>query len=935
MTTMAFARTSFLGGEWSKLAQGRFDRPDYKTALNRCLNAYPTETGAWVRKPGTRFIATTRSGAPGRVIRFDFQAAAPYNMEFTDGHLRFLAGATLATTNDDQSVTDISTAEPAIVTTSLAHGWTSGDQIKFAGLGTLCPLLQNRLFSIVVLTAFTFEIFDAITGAAIQGSILGWSVPAVLPTVQRILDIATPWTGTWSALRSVQAEDKAVLLSSTVAPQLLTVTAQPTAPNFATFSLAPAVFQDGPYLDPPTNGAQITPSATSGIITATISFAAYDAAKSYRVGDVVVSSAINYQSLVDANINNTPASSPTQWQAITTIPGVNSGQGFVSTDVGRHIRLFSEPADWASGTTYAAGDKVTYNGVYWRSLVGTNSGHVPGNDTTNWVIDPTTAIWVWGTITAVSSATVASVQLLSPTQAVTRNRHRFGDLDFGSGPNNSLRGEHNPQRTDAATNQLLYTTPIKSWRLGLFSSATGYPTCGTYHEGRLWISGIIGNRIDGSVSNDLLNFAPTGPDGTVADNNAIAYTFNAPDVNAILWMAPEQQGIVCGTIAGEWLVQPLSGSGGITPTSIQAHRQTTIGCANVEPRRCGLTLVFVQRWGRKLQEYFADVFSGKFASPNLSERAKHLSKGGIAEIAFQQELTPIIWARRNDGVLIGATYRRESLMTSQGPNFIGWHQHALGSGRVVESLATGPNVAGSLDALTIVTNDPATNIRHVELLTDQFEEDADQTTAWFLDDAVTVPSTTVTFDSNNNPSLALAGLWHLAGKTVTVFAGGLDCGDYAVDTNGNASVPFADGAGGGTASGLFTLAYFNSFNGACPVIAGFTFTSDGQIVRPLEPQESGAQSGPALGKVRRTNQHALLLQATVGLSVGGDFSTLRACQFKDVGSHNLTKLQPFSGVFRDRFNEDYSFDGMMAWRASRPYPAIVVAVEPFLQTQES
>ena len=97
MAEASFAQVSFLGGEWSQRMQGRFDRPDYRTALNVCLNAFPTETGAWTRRPGSRFAATTRGGATGKLIKNDFQAAAAYTMEFTDGFLRFFSGATLVT----------------------------------------------------------------------------------------------------------------------------------------------------------------------------------------------------------------------------------------------------------------------------------------------------------------------------------------------------------------------------------------------------------------------------------------------------------------------------------------------------------------------------------------------------------------------------------------------------------------------------------------------------------------------------------------------------------------------------------------------------------------------------------------------------------------------------------------------------------------------
>jgi len=42
-----FTYSSFLGGEWSKFAQGRIELPSYKTAMNVCRNGVPMEEGAW------------------------------------------------------------------------------------------------------------------------------------------------------------------------------------------------------------------------------------------------------------------------------------------------------------------------------------------------------------------------------------------------------------------------------------------------------------------------------------------------------------------------------------------------------------------------------------------------------------------------------------------------------------------------------------------------------------------------------------------------------------------------------------------------------------------------------------------------------------------------------------------------------------------------
>jgi len=77
MANAQFAIGSFLGGEIATVAQGRFDKPDYRISLKVCLNSFPLEIGAWTRRPGTRFADTTRRGAAARVMRFDLSQGFP------------------------------------------------------------------------------------------------------------------------------------------------------------------------------------------------------------------------------------------------------------------------------------------------------------------------------------------------------------------------------------------------------------------------------------------------------------------------------------------------------------------------------------------------------------------------------------------------------------------------------------------------------------------------------------------------------------------------------------------------------------------------------------------------------------------------------------------------------------------------------------------
>lgn len=1081
----SYGQTSFLGGEISKAAQGRFDLPWYRTALNTCLNMIPVENGSLVRRPGTQFLQTTRGGNPGRLIKFDIQANNPYNLEFTDGFLRFFDGPNLVTTNDAQVVTAISAASPAEITTTTAHGWTTGDQVLLSNLGLGTATLQNRVFSITVTSSTKFTIKDAITLASINGALLTFTTGSV----SRVLQLTTTYVATsWQNVRSVQAETNAILLNATIQPQILSVTALPVGTLNATFSLGAAIFLDGPYLDPVTGGATLTPSAITGLITATIAFPAYDATVAYKLGDFVFSAGQNYKSLLDQNLNNTPASSPTSWLAVSAGLAVGPN-GFVGTDVGRLIRLFSEPPLWAgTTTTYAAGNVVAYpNGVnggvtYWTALTAVAASAsapiIPGTNLTAWAINSAGALWSWGKITALANiisgtlantthigtltqggglaaafdsntnkatATCASfdagisvndsyigqdyhlaaAQKIASATAFPSTDNGFA-IGFGSvsgisgnlvpqvvlnlrakttlpasGSDGTLLGTTGVltnlfapasiQSSDTTTAwnyvwieiistitiaavvidnritiaqaqffssvagggggavtlqilgpKLLYTSAVRTWRLGLYSNTTGWPSCGTYHEGRVWFSGAVTNRIDSSQTNPLnpilgqpqyINMAPTQPDGTVTAQNGISYIFNAPDVNQIFWMEPDLQGIICGTQAGEWLVQATTQNLPLSATNIQAHRVTKIKCANIEPRRCDHTITFVQLEQRKVIEYFADVYSGKLSGPDISKFAKHVTRSGLVELAYQQEISPILWARLSNNALIGCSYSREVLSTAQTPTFFGWHRHTLGSNRVVESIVVGPG-AGVAATLMMVTNDLVSNIRHVEMLTPVFEEGNDLSSAWFLDDAIT-PSSTVLSTMTVTPygGLQLNGLWHLNGKTVSVFAGGLDCGDFLV-TSGSTIVPFGDGISGGTASGQFTQTFVSSFTAGIPIVVGFTYTSQGQTVRPALPAESGARNGPATGKKRRTHKYTLITASTSGLSIGTVFTKLNSVLFKSDAGVIMPVGQTFTGVYKETLNDDYSYDSMLALQISRPLPAIIASVGAYLHTQD-
>ena len=202
-------------------------------------------------------------------------------------------------------------------------------------------------------------------------------------------------------------------------------------------------------------------------------------------------------------------------------------------------------------------------------------------------------------------------------------------------------------------------------------------------------------------------------------------------------------------------------------------------------------------------------------------------------------------------------------------------------------------------------------------------------------------------------NVVFSGLFGLEGRTVDVFCVGLDCGSYVVTTTGTVTVPFASDP-----DGLFTIARIQSMNGlsldwgplatkidvyvsgavttyTVPACIGMTFTSKGQVLRPLAESEIKSSQGHGLGKKRRVHQVGVLLDEAIGVSFGTTFDNVVAATFRDAAGDAMDNNNVFSGVYWDTVTDIPSYDGQVCWQITRPYPATIVSLTGFMQTEEN
>lgn len=485
---------------------------------------------------------------------------------------------------------------------------------------------------------------------------------------------------------------------------------------------------------------------------------------------------------LDANSTTTTMTPSAVSGSITVtasaVTGINGGIGFQTRDINRLMRFFWEPAAWSSASTYVLGSLVKYNDQYFVNVkaVTVATTVTPERDLTSWAFATDAAFWTWGKITARTSTTVVTVLI----------------------------------KGDPFTD----TTARLIWRLGLYSDQTGWPTVGSYKDGRLWLSGVVKNRVDGSMSNNndigftgvSLYFAPTLKDGTVADNNAIAALANSDDRNSAAWMTSDEDGLYMGTAGGEWRGRASVNNDSIAPTNFDLRRVSKNQCSNAEPVHAVDRILFIQRQRRKLIEWGnpQDGYHGT----HLSITGRHLTKSGLEELAFQREPVPMIWARRTDGGLIGCAYKRDP----ETGFHAAWHEVNLGKDRTCVSVSSGASLSGLSEALWLVSKGTTDTSHFVEILNPIFEDDTENWASWYVDagfppTAAKIVGSTIQFN----------GFWPHNGTTVDVMVGGIDGGTYTV-TNGEVDVPY-------TAD--ITLAALQGLSAAGPIYRDFMVTIDG------------------------------------------------------------------------------------------------------------
>lgn len=612
---------SFSGGEISESVSARVDVDKYKSSLYKCENMYVKTSGGVANRPGQEYVAEVKDSAKiVRLIPFEYNTEQTYTLEIGDLYMRVVTNGGLVV--DSTAIKTISgaTAANPVVVTSTGHTLSNGDEVFISSVAGMTEL-NARQFKIANVLTNSFEL-QGMDSVDIDGS--AYTAYTSGGTASLVYEIVTPFAeADLFDLQYVQSADKMTFTHPGYAPRELTRTGN----DAWTFSQV--VFQ--PEQAYPAN---ISSSAnTTGAVTEryVVTAVGYDTAEeSLRgIGSSWTISAATKANPVVITATSHGISEGNEFH-IDSVVGMTelNGQRFKANNVTTHtIELTDSQGQNVDGTGYTTYSSAGSAYLTYTEL--TNGAVTSDNDVT------------WNTVAGAESY----------------NIYKYDNGTFGF-----IGRSEELTFTDDNIEADLSDTPPKT--RNPFVSSTSYPsTAGFYQQRR-----IFGNSTDNTQRNwftQIANFYNMSVSSPARDNDAITATIAALKVNEVRHYIPLTELVVL-TSGGEWVISGIDDS--ITPSTIQVKPQSYYGSTWLKPIVAGDVAIFMQP-GQTVRDLGYKFETDAYAGNDISILSRHLfDRNTVVDWAFAPAPYSILWAVRNDGILVAQTYLREQ-------QIYGWHRH--------------------------------------------------------------------------------------------------------------------------------------------------------------------------------------------------------------------------------------------------------------------
>lgn len=318
---------------------------------------------------------------------------------------------------------------------------------------------------------------------------------------------------------------------------------------------------------------------------------------------------------------------------------------------------------------------------------------------------------------------------------------------------------------------------------------------------------------------------------------------------------------------------------GTSPSNMSAYIESYSGSSGIHPYVYKKSILYVDSSFNTISNFIYSYELNGYVGQNLDTLCRDLMDGHtIKAISFRDTPYGILYAVRNDGVLLGLTYLKEE-------NIYAWHQHTT-KGEFIDVCSVD---FPSKDEVYVMVK-RGTNI-YVEMFKNQIDVSEGVGDSWHLDCA--------TRYINQDPVTTVSGLSRFNGQNVTVMADGNEYENVEVN------------------NGSLTLE-----RPCLNILVGLPYVG---IIEPIPVDLKFSDSGTTVGINRRISKATLRYYRTRGLWYGTSVEKLYQIKpyiYKDIGEDIPLETNVLNIEVADTYKTESSFVVVQ----KSPFPALLQSI---------
>ena len=671
---MAFVhQTSFAAGELSPELWSRVDQAIYYIGLRTCANFIVRQYGGVSNRPGTMFTAESKvNGRKMTLIPFSFNEQQTYAIEVGHQYMRIIkdGGEVL---EDAFTITDVTQADPGVVTTSSAHGYSNGDDVYITGIEGMLQL-NGRNFRVANVTSTTFELTDY-DGNDIDTS--GYAAYSSAGTVARVYTVTTPWEeDDLFDINYAQSNDVITLVHPDYYPQDVTRT------DHDAWTVEDFEVENGPFRDINVTSTTVYANAVSGTVTLTASSSIFDSSMVDELFYIEQEPANDDVKRWDVDVGINDGEIRRAEEHYYQAPS-NGYSASISGVVGATPRGIVD----FSSHTFQTGDIMYVTGCLREQLNNKFFTVLRDSSTRIYIEDilgNAFATNAWANVAAGGSAAKAfKTGTVKPIH--TEGKSRDGDpgilweyLHSGYGIVKITAVASGTSATATVIRRLPEScvgsgNATTLWAKQSWSESQGYPGACAYHKQRMVFAGTL-NEPNYTWFSGVKRRNFYGINKPALDDDAITAALDTTKATAVRHLVPLKN-LIALTSSSEQVITGVDGQL-LATEPLQTDVQGYTGSSKVPPIIIGNTGIFVQEQGNVVRSLEYDLARDSFAGIDLSARSPHMfERKTIVDWAYQRHPFSVIWAVMSDGTMNAFTYMREQEVYA-------WHRHSTLGGEI-------------------------------------------------------------------------------------------------------------------------------------------------------------------------------------------------------------------------------------------------------------